>query len=431
MPSPPPMSVLTLCRWLIFAACLAYSGMLGRYSVALISVNLSQPGAAALHTGFLHGPAPAINTPRGQRINQLRPALWRAANANTLLRAPHYGAQPMVVLSDYWGYPLNGWKKHGVVYQQLPSWRKFVQLGARLAPSTPWLWDIWNEPDQPGFFDGSEAQLQQVFISAARTLRAQLGDQARITGPSLSHFDLPRLMRFARACIQAGVRVDVINWHEFVPARHATQITWHLLQARAQFQNNPTYAALGVQQFMITETLNPSQWLQPAAIIAYRVAMEAGAADAFARACWHHHGHSSCWDGSMDGLLAANGQPRAAWWTERALVPESGSSATRRVQVDAPLAWQVVAQPRSLVLAQLTNESDAIRLTLAGIPAPVEKMQLCAQPIPDSGYAALPKLANPVCHTRRVKSGVTHLLLPAPPAGAALWVKYHPADKQP
>jgi hypothetical protein len=389
-------------------------------AIVTVDVDLSKPGPAALATGFLHGPAPSLDSKAGRLVQALHPKLWRASwPVETLDRARQYGARPMLLISDYWRYPRNGnWRKP---YAQTSEWRDFNKLAAQKIRGNHWILDIWNEPNLKGFFDGTQQQAIDTFIAADRILHTQLGPDIEIAGPSLSHFDLEWMTRFAQTCIRAGVKVEVLAWHEFVPAAQSQMITQHLNQARQRFIDNPRFVALGVKKLMVTETLRSSEWLRPASILAYREALEAGGADATARACWKWAtGKSGCFDGSMDGLLTDRDEPRAAWWAERVLVPMGD----RRVKASASPHWHVIANKSSLILGTLNSGRTNLRIRIKGIEKAAGVLRICGWVIPDSGVLPVPQLFLSSCRYIRIENHSTIMSWPAPPSGAVLWFHF-------
>ena len=44
-------------------------------------------------------------------------------------------------------------------------------------------WDVWNEPDNPAFWNGTREQFFAVYETAARALVDELGEGAVVGGP--------------------------------------------------------------------------------------------------------------------------------------------------------------------------------------------------------------------------------------------------------
>lgn len=392
-----------------------------RVSIASIDIDVSRLGPPALGAGLMHGPAPLLDSKTGKLIKKLHPVFWRTANSKTLKRAKKYGARRMLVVSDYWGYPQNGLPR-GRPYDNPEKWQNFMTKAAHSHPDVHWIWDIWNEPDLSTFFDGTTKQYYSVFITADRILHKLRGPQVQVAGPSTAVFFMKGFTQFAEALMKANVKLEVLAWHEnSVPAKKAYLITKHLKQARKRFIDNPKYAALGVKKLMITEYAGPDDWMRPAAIVAFRAALEAGHADAAARACWKISGKNMCGNGSMDGLIDPDReQPRAAWWTVRALVPQND----RRILTKQPEVWHVVANKHSLVLGSLKAEQTILHLHFKGLEQENGALRVCGRVIPDTGKKVVPKLPKQRCHNIYVKDHQAAAYWHAPPQGAALWLQY-------
>ena len=101
----------------------------------------------ALHmkmVGFLHGIGQTA--PPDNMIRPLRPALWRGTPSSAPFERVHsYGAQYVLVLSDLWGYPVNG-LPHGVPYEHPKQWIDFVRRVATSFRGQDVVFDVWNEP---------------------------------------------------------------------------------------------------------------------------------------------------------------------------------------------------------------------------------------------------------------------------------------------
>ena len=73
----------------------------------------------------------------------------------------------MLVLSDLWGYPKDGWGGRGPPWADLRRWEPSSRHRAR-APRSPLMWDIWNEPDVKDFWRGGRRRLIRTYVVAAR-----------------------------------------------------------------------------------------------------------------------------------------------------------------------------------------------------------------------------------------------------------------------
>lgn len=82
--------------------------------------------------------------------------------------------------------------------------------------------EIWNEPNAPLFWSGSDGEFYDLFVRAANAVK-QADPTARVGGPGIAgHTDerwLRGLLRHARA---AGAPVDFVSWHTYHMGSPAT-----------------------------------------------------------------------------------------------------------------------------------------------------------------------------------------------------------------
>jgi hypothetical protein len=268
-----------------------------------VSVQLDRP-LPGRHSasGFLHALTPT--DPPDRLVAPLCPRLWRS----DLLRAPvrralALGARYEVVLSDFWGYPKDGWRGHGPPWRDLGRWAGLVRQVARSQRGRPLLWDVWNEPNRPESFGGGLRRFLRVYAVARRALRQELGPGAQIGGPSTAGFRPAWLTALLRCC-----GAEFLSWHANLrPPEPIASITADLRAARR----------LG-RPVEVNESVGEADQYLPGEIVGYLAAIEAGGADAAARACWpDSRGRSNCGADTLDGLLTRAGVPRAAWWAYR------------------------------------------------------------------------------------------------------------------
>jgi xylan 1,4-beta-xylosidase len=357
----------------------------------------SQPSMS----GFLHGlgaPSPPI-----ELVRPLRPRLWRS----DLARAPYesvteLGARYELVLSDLWGYPASGWGGRGPPYADLGAWERFVRRTARSQRGRQLLWDVWNEPNADGFWQGTRAQYFRVYEVAERTLRAVLGPEVEVGGPSTAGADRAWLEGLLAHCRRRGCRVRFLSWHENLePGHPIAAITGRLRRARAALLG--PYRDVGLRTIQINEVVGAADQYRPGEILGYLYHLEAGGADAAVRACWPDtSGSSNCSNGTVDGLIAPDGRPRAAWWAyERyadgvaTRVPSSSSDPAVASLASARLESRVAAQ---VLLARLDRGAGARPLTVELALDRLERLEsltsdgrvlVSVRRLPDSGEAAL------------------------------------------
>jgi Glycosyl hydrolases family 39 len=349
-------------------------------------------------SGFLHGLGPP--SPPVELVRPLRARLWRS----DLTQAPYervaeLGARYELVLSDLWGYPASGWGGRGPPYANLGAWERFVRRAARSQRGRELLWDVWNEPNAEGFWDGTREQFLRVYEVAERTLRAELGAGVEVGGPSTAGADRAWLEGLLAHCRRRGCRVAFLSWHENLePDQPIAAIAKRLRWARATLLSE--YRDVGLREIQINEVVGPADRYRPGEILGYLHHLEAGGADAAARSCWPDaSGSSSCSNGTLDGLLTPGGRPRAAWWAyERyadgvaARVPSSSSDPAVASLASSRLEGRVAAQ---LLLARLDRARRARPLTvgleLDGLESHSAdgRVLVSVRRLPDSGEAAL------------------------------------------
>jgi xylan 1,4-beta-xylosidase len=263
-------------------------------------------------SGLLHGfnfDGPPY--PDFAKILPLRPPIWRATPDNVPIDiARQVGARYNLILSDFWGYPNEGWP-NGRPYEHPDEYVAMMRQIAAQYRGQVDIWEIWNEPDfLPYSWDGTEAQFFETYSLAYEALREVLGPSAKIEGPSFSRFDSGYLRRFADYCVANGCQVNVLSWHEMGLDRPLSVIADHVATTRSAYMGPGRYAALGISEIHVNESVGPPETYDPAGSLTFLQYLERGGADAAARACWGN----DCVNNSLDGLLTAAGEPRAVWW---------------------------------------------------------------------------------------------------------------------
>ena len=76
-------------------------------------------------------------------------------------------------------------------------------------------WEIWNEPDNPAFWDGTAEQYYELYAVTARKIKA-LDPKLKVGGPSLGLQDekgLDFAKRFLAFVKENGLPLDFFSWH--------------------------------------------------------------------------------------------------------------------------------------------------------------------------------------------------------------------------
>ncbi len=312
---------------------------------ALTSVDFARPVATHSLVGFLHGLDDL--QPADRLVVPLHPTLWRGSiDSAPFVRAVGFGARYMLVVSDLWGYPGAGWYGRQAPWEDWDAWSAFVRDLARRYGDHDMVWDIWNEPDVPYFWTGTEAQYHELYRRAYVAIRQELGARATIAGPSVSAFRWDWLVGLLDYCRGADCAVDALSWHELPGGRGVAAIADHLRRARAGLLGNPAYVPLGVRGLYIGEYVGEGDALWPGEVLGYLAQLESGGASEAAHACWHDpSGADTCTQHTLDGLLdGATMRPRAPWWAMR-WYARGTDSRVRSRSTDPALAVMAARRP--------------------------------------------------------------------------------------
>ena len=297
-------------------AVLALLAATGVASAAAVSVDFSRPVPARSVVGLLHGID--MQQPPDAMVTPLAPRWWRGdLNSAPYDRVHGLGARYIVVLSDLWGYPGANWYGRRPPWEDLSAWSAFVRRLAHAHRKHELIWDIWNEPDQPYFWNGTRAQFHATYRVAYETLRRELGPRAVITGPSVSRFRWTWLVGLLEYCRRADCEVNALSWHELTgESRGIPRISEHLHRARVSLLRNPAYVVLGLRELHVNEVVGGGDYLYPGEQVAYLAELEHGHATVSTRACWlDPTGIDNCRAHTLDGLLDPKSmRRRGPWW---------------------------------------------------------------------------------------------------------------------
>jgi len=354
--------------------------------------------------GLVHAASPTA--PSDALIEALHPRYWRAGQLTAKIapRMRAAGATPVQALSDVWGYPMDG---KPPPFADMAAFAAQVRRQAeRLGPDA--VYSVWNEPNSGDFWGGwfpsgpsrtedAERRLYDTFEAAYRAVESVHGRAAKIAGPSLSRYDLAAMRRFMDAMLERGVRIDTLAWHDFPTTPEGVEaIEAHLREARRAFVEDPRYAAVGVRQLLIEESMAYEAHFAPGALVAHLYHAEAGGAAGLLRACWDEPGAaggrkvSNCWNDSLDGLLTPQGAPRAAYWAMAAYAASGrGRIGARRL---APGIYAFASRPapgRTVVLVASARGAPIH----VGLPPGLKGARVARIPMRGDGRAPMPRPA--------------------------------------
>lgn len=282
--------------------------------VETVRVDFAKPLERASLVGFVHGMD--ARTPSDDRITPLAPALWRGKLSYVPYgRVQDVGGRYTYILSDRWGYPSQGAQPP---YADYRKWESFVRRTARQSTRGWVVWDVWNEPDEEHFWQGTPEQLYETYRIAERVLREELGPDVMVTGPSTARFDRDWLVGLLEWCRSRACEVNVLAWHELsdgsIPRLEDN------VEAARELMRSSRYAGQRIKEIHVNEAVGPRDQYRPGELLGYMHYLEAGGAHAAARACWiDGSGDDNCINDTLAGLLVPGSmEPRSVWWATKA-----------------------------------------------------------------------------------------------------------------
>jgi xylan 1,4-beta-xylosidase len=303
--------------------------------------------ALGILNGFDFSNPPGPNPP-ANLIFPLQPRFWRGT-ANIYQRVRSVASTIPFQLLLMVGWPANNYDQLGPPWQNWTGYES--RLRSMLAPFVPLpanvIFEPWNEaddgwafpPGSPGykeFWNGTKEQFYESYLRAFRTIRAVLGPNALVAGPSFATYDHRGMEEFLEFCLANGCEVNSLTWHELNDSSSIAALAANVQDARTSFLRNPRYAPLRTQRIDINEIVGGVFTHQPAGTLAYYSALEASEADGGTRSCWVlSTGVSECFNGTLGGLLTSGTfQPRSVWWLHKAYA--DGVSGRVRAVVASP-----------------------------------------------------------------------------------------------
>ena len=388
----------------------------------LVTVDFAHAVRARSSVGLLHGMDE--REPQDRLIAPLSPRSWRGdLESAPYDRASRLGARYIFVLSDLWGYPGANWYGREPPWADFGRWANFVRDVARTNRGRALVWDIWNEPDRPYFWNGTEAQFHETYRVAYEAIRRELGPDATIAGPSVSAFRWPWLVGLLEYCRQADCEVNALSWHELAGGAALRAIPDHLLRARRALVRNPAFLALGLRELHVNESVGPGDALYPGEQLAYLSFLERGGADAAARACWPDpSGADNCARHTLDGLIDSRSQrPRGDWWTTawyaRGVASRVAASSTSTAVIALAAARAPNTRHAEILLGEYGEplQPISLRVDLRGLSAlrflrGTNRAALASFRIVSAGEAPVSPNALPV-RSRPIRAGAATLTI--------------------
>jgi len=272
------------------------------------SVDFGQKARRKDMSGFIHGIS-TTNAPRNEIISRLRPAIWRTQAGSgglfTRLDGIDEDMVKIVVCSDAVGaYPI------------LPADdTTFATTCASLATyhaGQNVIFDILNEPDYVGNYNGTANEAYATFKAGYDAIRGVLGPNAIIMGPSCATYNNTFITGFLDYCEDNYLNVQALAWHEFVDSDPSV-IPTHVSTIRTALETRPN---VGVKKIYIPEHTRDTSWMYPGDCLNYLYYLAEADVDGACRACWNNVATTNtCFDNSLTNLVdSATGDPHAVYY---------------------------------------------------------------------------------------------------------------------
>jgi hypothetical protein len=414
-------------------------------------------GPVTLRHGFLHGLDGTAGYDEA-KVAALRPRNWRLAKAQSYQFAAALDPRITYELAAPFAWARGGFPAVSP-WEDWAEWEGYVrtrvsQILAAFPEDRPAFWDIWNEPDHPHFWHGSQDQLLELFARTVTAVR-EVDASARFVGPSVAWYrrggpGVADVVAFLdQLDARYGLRLDAVAWHE----NHTATPDVIVANARSIRQDlaarfGPDYRPeLHVNEHLGTEVHSSPGWN-----VGHLYYLEQARIDAWMRACWDVTSPApaggvvrwnDCWAG-LNGLFMADGlTEQPAYWVLLAYAETEGETrlpVTSSTHTTTALASRDEASRRIRLLVGRHGGSarSALRLQLAGWPWPGPVIARAARIPSFAGFranpsAAVPWPAGPVPElTRRLVPSATAELsldLSAVDEGEAWLVELVPAPR--
>ena len=239
---------------------------------------------------------------------------------------------PGAVPYPYYDGPEN-WERRLAPHENWTEYEAFLNeaLDQQLATGLDVIYDIWNEPNCKNwpdpctsplaYFHGDEEQWFETFRRAHNVIRGRLGSEAVISAPGYAgEFDFERLRRFVDHARDNNLRFDILAWHELRGRQSIEyeQMVLDMQAVRAEFIDNPAYAAVGIKEIQIQEYIGDLDKLRPGTNLAMLYHMELGGVDAGCRTTWYGPENDPEYRYELNHLLDEQLDTRPTWWAYKA-----------------------------------------------------------------------------------------------------------------
>lgn len=132
------------------------------------------------------------------------------------------GAKPVYTLLNDVGLMDVRGDKYDTIKRPPDDFKKWARICANIARhyNQGWAngfhhnieyWEVWNEPDSPGFWTGSQEQYAQLYATVATALK-EVDPKLKVGGPA-SYGNLTYVEQFLAICQQRKLPLDFCSWH--------------------------------------------------------------------------------------------------------------------------------------------------------------------------------------------------------------------------
>jgi hypothetical protein len=315
---------------------------------------------------YLRSGGAQIGCPNGGYVNGQYTARWNAVEAY-YAKAKAIGATLLVLVHDIWGADavcnVPRWPGDG------GNWTEYNDFMTRLIndaiangmTGTDVRWELWNEPDHPAFWKGSQDQWLEMWKRGYQQLRAAL-PEAVIEGPSLATGVGGWFNTFLDYAKANEVIPDYLSWHEAGgggdPVRDANAARSALSSRGISVEN------LNISEYGSPDEQNPghSAW--------FISRLERAGVDGL-RSNWGMGGGLYA---GMGDLVTSSWQPLGQWWIYRRYADQTGlrATVTEGSQVDAVAYQDKDAAKSIIVVGNRGRVTGSVNVVIQNIPSWLE-----------------------------------------------------------
>jgi xylan 1,4-beta-xylosidase len=261
-----------------------------------------------------------------------------------------------------------------IVWHYDQAWANGEKLGVK-------YWEVWNEPDNPGFWSGTPEDYDRLYEITAEAVKA-VDPSLKVGGPALAA-RLGFLDQFLKYCHSHKVPLDFVSWHIYTQdpnevSKRAEII--HEMMKRYGFDH--------AESILDEWNYGPSNWntlfSDPVTTRKYFDSTQDGAGAAFDDAvliklqdvpvdiATFYTGTTEVW-----GMFTSSGAPQKPYYAFLAF--RKMLDTPNRLFVDAPASNVITA------LAGLSGDGDMIRILISNRAAGPRRIELKLSGLPWSG----------------------------------------------